>query len=72
LFLRADEPNKALACIKYLPQAQQGQATNILMQIINDKAILAKQPHDPQATARLVTNYKLLGLTDLAAKISSK
>ncbi|MHB8206846.1 hypothetical protein [Mucilaginibacter sp.] len=72
LYLRADEPNKALAYIKNIPQAQQGQAFNILTQIINDKAILAKQPHDTPATGRLVTNYKLLGLADIAAKYSAK
>jgi tetratricopeptide (TPR) repeat protein len=72
LYLRADEPNAALAYIKNLPQAQQAQAFNILTQIINDKAILAKQPHDLQATARLVSNYKLLGLTDMASKYSAK
>jgi tetratricopeptide (TPR) repeat protein len=72
LYLRADEPNKALNCIKNLPQAQQDQALNILTQIINDKTILAKQPHDAQATAHLVTNYKLLGVDDMAAKYSAK
>jgi len=72
LFLRADEPAKALAYTKNLPQAQQAQAFNILTQIISDKAILAKQPHDPQATERLITNYKLLGLADIAAKLSAK
>jgi len=72
LYLRADEPNKALSCIKNLPQAQQDQALNILTQIINDKTILAKQPHDAQATAHLVTNYKLLGVDDMAAKYSAK
>jgi tetratricopeptide (TPR) repeat protein len=72
LYLRADEPTKALAYTKNLPQAQQGQAFNILTQIISDKAILAKQPHDPQATGRLITNYKLLGLADIAAKLSTK
>jgi len=72
LYLRADEPNKALSCIKNLPQEQQDQALNILTQIINDKTILAKQPHDAQATAHLVTNYKLLGVDDMAAKYSAK
>ena len=72
LYLRADEPNKALGCVKNLPQAQQDQALSILTQIINDKAILAKNPHDAQATARLITDYKLLGLADIAAKISAK
>jgi tetratricopeptide (TPR) repeat protein len=72
LYLRADEPNKALSYIKNLPQAQQTQAFNILTQIINDKAILTKQPHDPQATERLIANYKLLGLADIAAKYSAK
>jgi len=72
LYLRADEPNEALAYIKNLPQAQQAQAVNILTQIINDKDILSKQPHDQQAMARLVTNYKLLGLTDMASKYSAK
>ena len=72
LYLRADEPNAALANIKNLPQAQQAAALSILTQIINDKVILAKQPNNSQAKARIAANYKLLGLADIASKYSAE
>jgi tetratricopeptide (TPR) repeat protein len=64
LYLNAREPQKALPCIKNLPQAQQPQVEQILAQIIADEQILKTQPGNKQAIDRMVANYKMLGIND--------
>ena len=72
MYLRANELKQALGYIKNLPSAQQNAAAGIVTQIIGDEAILAKNPADKQANARMVTNLRLLGLADMATKYVGK
>jgi len=67
MYLRADEPEKALGVVKDLQQNVQAQAGAAITQIINDKQILKKHPADQQALARIAANLKLLGVNPLPA-----
>jgi len=62
LYLRAGEPQYALANVDYLPQEQQEAIKNILLQIINDKKALESDPNNKPAIARIAANYKMFGI----------
>jgi len=68
MYLRADEPEKALGVVKDLQQGVQAQAEMVIMQLISDKQTLKKDPANQQASARMVANLKLLGITPMPAK----
>ncbi|WP_461453555.1 SGNH/GDSL hydrolase family protein [Mucilaginibacter sp.] len=72
LYLRANNPKGALGFVKDLPSAQQTAATGILKQIISDENILSRDPGNKAANGRMVSNLRLLGLTDLATKYIGK
>ncbi len=65
MYLRADEPEKALSVIKDLAQNVQAQAGAAITQIISDKQILRKDPANQQASARMAANLKALGVTPM-------
>lgn len=67
MYLRADEPEKALAVVKDLPQNVQLPAETAITQIISDKATLKKDPANQQASARMAANLKALGITPMPA-----
>jgi len=67
MYLRADEPEKALTVVKDLAQNVQAQAGAAITQIITDKATLKKDPANQQASARIASNLNLLGVTPMAA-----
>jgi len=69
-YLKADKPEQALACVKYLSQVQQGPVESVLMQIMSDKQMLKKQPGDQQILARITAEYKTMGINELP--LSSK
>ena len=61
-YLRADEPQYALANAGYLPQDQQAQLRGLLLQIISDQKILKANPGENQAIARITACYAKLGI----------
>jgi len=67
MYLRADEPEKALNVVKDLQQNVQAQAGALITQIISDKQTLKKDPANQQALARIAANLKLLGVNPIAA-----
>jgi tetratricopeptide (TPR) repeat protein len=71
-YLRAGEPDLAMSCVKYLPQAQQGAVLGALNQIIAAKQALKKDPNDKQALAAIANDYKLFGVTDALSNHSAK
>jgi len=70
LYLRAEEPEKALAVIKDLPQAQQAIVENVLTQIITNKKLLKVQPNNKHVAKQIAIAYNTLGIPDLALKYS--
>jgi len=64
LYIKAGEPQKALAFVPNLPQAQQAPVGNILGQILMDERTLKAQPDNKQAADRMATNYRLLGISE--------
>lgn len=70
LYLHADKPEKALAVVKDLPQAQQATVENVLTQIIADKKLLKARPDNKQAAKQIATAYKALGIPEIALKYS--
>jgi len=67
MYLRADEPEKALNVVKDLQQGVQAQAEMVITQIINNKQILKKDPGNQQASAQIAADLKLLGVTPMPA-----
>lgn len=65
MYLRAGEPEKALNLVKDLQQGVQAQAGTLITQIISDKQTLKKDPGNQQASARIATNLKLLGVNPI-------
>lgn len=61
-YLRADEPQYALANLVYLPQDQQSKIKSVLVQIIRDKKSLLVDSNDSQTIARKVASYSKLGI----------
>ena len=70
LYLRAEEPEKALAVVKDLPQAQQAIVENVLTQLITNKKLLKTQPNNKQAAKQIAIAYNTLGIPDVALKYS--
>jgi lysophospholipase L1-like esterase len=70
LYLKADEPDRALPYIQYLPPAQQALTQATLTQIVNDKQLLVKEPGNVRAKQRIAAAYKKMGADDVALKYS--
>ncbi|WP_183579752.1 GDSL-type esterase/lipase family protein [Mucilaginibacter sp. X5P1] len=67
-YLRADEPQYALANVGYLPQDQQDRLRSLLSHIIVDKEMLKADAHDTLAMTRLAENYAELGIVKTSSE----
>jgi len=62
LYLKANDPARAMVYLQYTPPQQQPQTKATLTQIINDGALLKSTPQNAQIKQRILTNYKTLGV----------